>query len=154
MPRDTKLFPEGLAGYVESNLERELIVIVSATTGRLGWLVDELVQSKLVTDLDTCLLPIIDAVEVEGNGRSIATLTDSPNVESVWFIHPAMREAYMSIVRGMEYFARDMGNGSPPIVNLSLAPPSELLPIPFRPHEPLNTPAVDRDLHAWASCRW
>lgn len=138
MLRDAKLFPEGLAKYIEASPRQDLIVIVSAAAGRIGWLTEELTQKKMINNLDESLIPIIDAIEVNGNGRAIAAIVESSNVESVWFIHPKMRQAYMAILRGVGHIALDAQNASQPIINLSLAPPSELLPIPFRPNEPIH----------------
>ena len=131
-----KLFPQGLSKYIDQNVAQELTCVVTAESGHVEQFADELVQAGLLPDIADAALPIIHGFEVRGEGRDFIRLARSENVQSVWFIHPRMRGPYMSIIRGLDHFVT--GEPVSRIINLSLAPPPDLLPIPFRPAEPLH----------------
>ncbi len=143
-----KLWPEALRNFVVRYPEEVIPAIVMAYSGKMesaraailssGGSFESVPEEKRV-------LNVIGSYALICSAGNLLSIARSESVKSIWFIHPTLFEKYLGIIRGIEDVIKtDIG-----IANLSLGVPSELLPMPFRPDEPLNQAtkiAADHDI--------
>jgi hypothetical protein len=74
---------------------------------------------------------------IEASNYELEMITDkSPNtLKQIWYIHPKLFEFYNKTVYGIENFVYE--DKLPRVINLSLGPPANLLPLPYNTQEPI-----------------
>ena len=79
-------------------------------------------------------LSIINAYAVSGTCANLIHLAARDSVDNIWYVHPTIYPVYVRLIAGLEFSIKEGAR----LVNVSLSPPSELLPMPYRPNEPMN----------------
>lgn len=82
------------------------------------------------------VMTAIGGYSAHASGLQIDRLCASGTVAAVWEVPELYFEEYVRTIQGIEYFARH--NTDPEVVNLSIGPPTILLPQPFHADEPMN----------------
>lgn len=98
---------------------------------------------------DSASIDGIRAVAVATRVRALETLCLDPELEQIWYLHPAVDDVYVKTLLGVDHAIRTVP--PPGVINLSLGPPIDALPLPGDPEEPMNVAtkaAADRGLLA------
>lgn len=81
-------------------------------------------------------LELIDGVGIAlraGDARELSQRTD---ISQVWYLHRSLYDEYVNIIKSMEYISRTAP--PPTVINISLGPPSALMPMQGHMDEPMN----------------
>ena len=87
--------------------------------------------SGLVTEL-----PLITSVMAKLHVRDAEALAADPAVRRVWYVHEDLAPLYGRVIRALAADARQ--GAGPMVVNISLGPPADLIPMAFSDDEPMN----------------
>jgi len=130
-----KHFAESLA--TDPTGERKVIIISKKNrdTEVLG-LIPSLGKLSRVGPPGTETLNLIHGIAIAATGNNLLTLSGSDAVESIWYIDEVMYDAYVRIIKSLEDFIQKTPASA--VVNISIGPPAQLLPLAFDPEEPMN----------------
>lgn len=81
-------------------------------------------------------LMLIDGMGIALRAKDAEALSKRADVIQVWYLHRWLYDEYVNIIKSMEYVTHTVS--SPTVINISLGPPSALMPMPAHIEEPMN----------------
>jgi hypothetical protein len=81
-------------------------------------------------------LPSVAGVAVRLRVRDAQALCTSQGLVQLWYLHPALADAYVKVMAGIDYAYRTLE--PPSVLNLSLGPPVDAMPLPMHDNEPMH----------------
>lgn len=82
------------------------------------------------------LLPFIDGLGISLRLRQAVALAERKDITQIWYISPSMYPSYLRIIDGIEHATKTLP--SPSLINLSLGPPADALPLRGDDDEPMS----------------
>ncbi|MEP7009434.1 MAG: S8 family serine peptidase [Acidobacteriota bacterium] len=132
-----KIFPEDRRAEVKVDGAYEVIVLAEA--GQVAAAESAVRQhgsAPFPGGIQRARLELIEGIAAKASGAGIKALAESKGIARIWMVPRDLFENYVRIIQGLGYVvATDPGPGP---INLSLGPPSGMLPMPFQEGEPLN----------------
>lgn len=82
-------------------------------------------------------LELVDGWAVTGSVAEAARVAEAEGVALVWYLHRDMASVYVNTIRGLAFLAQ-ADDGRPMPANISLGPPTSLMPLSAWPDEPMH----------------
>jgi len=134
-----KLLPESFRDFILKYPDEEISVIILSRKGEMPQVAD-LIQNfaKLshVGRQGAEILNMIEGFAVRSSCDRLLRIAQSISVDSIWYIHPDIYDVYARIIKSLEVLVEKVPE--PAVTNISIGPSAGLLPMPFRPDEPMN----------------
>ncbi len=129
-----KLGPPEITEALHSQPDDVLQFIVRGKLAGLGATRDLVTSYPKVGKIHN--LPLIDGIGVELRAKDAKVLSERTDIIQVWYLHHWLYDEYINIIKSMEYVINTVP--SPTVINISLGPPSALMPMPAHIEEPMN----------------
>lgn len=81
-------------------------------------------------------LPFIDGLGLSMKMKQAEALARRSDIRQIWFINGELYPTYVRIIKGIEHATKTISPSS--VINLSLGPPADLLPLAGHDEEPMN----------------
>jgi hypothetical protein len=82
-------------------------------------------------------LPFIAGVGVTITLKTAARLASRADITQIWYVPHSLYPTYTRIIDGLEYTTKTLH--PPSLINMSLGPPADVLPMKAHDDEPMNT---------------
>lgn len=134
--------PESIPSLSDSDKERYDFIVTGTTSGM------EALPSLISPALShPKALPFISSTGLSLTLKEAKTLAQHSDISQVWYVPHKLYPTYCNIIKSIEFFTKNLPKPSP--VNISLAPPADVLPMEGDDEEPMNLAtkkAVDEGL--------
>lgn len=133
-----KIFPEEVRDSLSGPRPRSVIVLSSGTADKVAF--EAALRRHTVPafpgDMEQAQLPLIDGYAVKANAKGLEALGQLQGVAAVWVVPDPLFAHSVRIIKGIDYVVRTVPD--PMAINISLGPPSSMLPMPYREREPVS----------------
>jgi hypothetical protein len=126
----------GSVATITRPAESNVNAVAVAKQGEAAQLRDELEQIGAGDGTRPENLEFADLVAFSSKADVLRAVMRSKHLRSAWVIDDSIYEPYVRIIKAMALFVRTNEGIHP--VNISMAPPPALLPLPYRDDEPMN----------------
>jgi hypothetical protein len=134
----SKLFPENFRSFALKHRDRMLDVVITTQNKKFEQVDEIICKFAKLNDFGVTgeyKLSVIGAFAVAAPCGKLIEIANHDEIDSIWYIHPKIYKVYVNIIKAI---GKSINEPNTPLINISLSPPPELLPAPFRPNEPIN----------------
>ena len=149
----SRIGPASIGKALREHPESQLPFIITTIPGEQAKIMDSLGDNARWLEpfgKSRSRLDLIDAFFVEIPASLAISISNDPSIRQIWYVPKDLIKTYVGIVLGFEHILKLKRDGYHfTVVNISLAPPPQLMPIEMSGEEPMHRAtkiAADADI--------